>query len=395
MACQTGVNLTFMSLREYKTTPIATKIGAVGGAVLSMALCAALAMPAVFACNASNSSEAYASPAQSRVKKTAKASKIVNKHRHVHKKIKVPTSSNLKSYATSDSKAVYYYVCKCGKKYEETYTHGYKWTFSLESIKNRNAGKPKGGIAFTGSSLFSNWDSLACDIKNAYGYPANKVYNMAYGGNGATRWVQDEYVDAVAALKPSVVVVSGINTLRVRYETDDRPDAYAARKTARLVKKYVVKLKKRIPGVKVLVVGGIKTPADYEDAFADDSPFTNWNRIDRYNRILKRKLSGCKNVRYMDIQRFFMSRVKNSSGALELCFYCDGKRLRNTKSLKSASQISMSKCLYGKIVNPYFKPDLRHPAALSYTKVWLPNVGKKAVNMARKAAKEGRLKQVR
>ena len=375
-----------MRTRDHRTTRNATKLGAAGFATLSVVLCAALAMPAAVGCGTWNYFDAYADQEAHKANKSGKSSKFVSKLRHVHKKIKVPISSNLKSYASGQAKASYYYVCSCGKKFKETYTYGYTWTSQISELSRRYANKPTGGIAFTGSSLFSRWDSLAADLENAYGYPADKIYNMAIGGMGARRWVQDDYVDAIAALKPSVVVVSGVNSLRCKDMLDLRTDSEAAQETVDLVETYIAKLRKKLPGVKVLIVAGIKTPADYGYADAKDMPPVNWDRIDEYNRLLKKRLGGYKNVRCIDIQRYLMADFKNN-GSKQLGFYCSANRLMKASSLKTAQKIVNKKRNHDEFVDPYVRKDLRHPTALSYTKVWTPYVGSTAVNMARSASK--------
>ncbi len=360
--------------------------------VLSVALCVGLAMPAATESSAWNSAlsteGAYASEYKELVQnKVQEAKKLVTSlhrtHAHTHTGLCIPTSKYQARHATDSSKASYYYVCSCGKKLKATYKYGYTRTHDLATLRERYANSPKGGIAFTGSSLFSQWDSVAEDLAENYGYSASKVYNMAIGGIGADGWIRDEYVDAIAALQPEVVVVSGVNSLRYSGEYDMRSNWEAADETENLVELYIRKLKERLPNVKVLVVAGIKTLADYDsESYLFSTPIS-WQRIDLYNSILKDGLKRYDNVKYVDIQRYFMATFKSGKHEDELGYYCNGKKLMKLSSLKPAKKIVNAVYKKGVRLNPYFKWDLRHPTSLSYSKVWTPKVGRVAVKMAR------------
>ncbi len=327
-------------------------------------------------------------------KGSSKGKDIVSHRMHRHKKLRVPTSANLARYATSSSKARYYYVCSCGKKFKATYTHGYPRTISTYRLKERYRDNPKGGIAFTGSSQFSRWDSLASDLANAYNYPSNKVYNLARGGRGVNEWVKPRYINAIVRLKPSVVVVAGINELRDKSVMDHRSDGQAARGSVRLLKRYIGILKNRLPHVKIIIVGGIKTPADYSKGVVVDGTPVNWTRIDAYNKAVRRLASHRRSVRFIDIQGFFMADVKLADGAKTLGFYCGGKNFKSLSQIKSVEQIVNAKRNHNRYLCPYFIDDLRHPSALAYAKVWLPTVGKAAVSSANKASKSAKLGKV-
>ena len=349
-------------------------------AIAVVALSAVLAFPGVCAKPSSSKSVAFADgAAQTQASATAKGA---IKKVHVHVKRRVPTSENLARYATFTSKPRYHFVCKCGKQFKATYEYGHPLTAHLSDLVARYEDSPTGGIAFTGSSLFSRWDSVAADLEKSYGYPAGKVYNMALGGTSVYRWSKDDYIDAVAALEPSVVVVSGINSLRYAGALDTREDIEAADETVKMIETYIDKLEARLPGVKILVVGGIKTPDDYRREYLADTEISSWERIDLYNAELKRKFSMRADVSYVDIQRYLMMPMITSKGTQTLGFYCSKSKLRDSSSLKSAHKIVCAKVDYDEKLDPYFKADLRHPTALSYSKIWLPHVGAKAVQLA-------------
>lgn len=328
--------------------------------------------------------------------------------------MRIPTSRNLAKYATFSTKARYRYVCKtCGKRLKKTYAWGKVLSNNLAELKRRNANKPTGGIVFTGSSLFSRWNNVAADVSAATGYPANKIYNMAIGGTCASRWAKDDYVDAVAQLKPSVVVVSGVNSVRYGGVVDIRTDDAAATRGADSVARCVDKLKAKLPGVQVLVVGGIKTLNDYLREFDESTRIVSWDRIDLYNSKLQEVLAGHSGVSYVDIQRYFMAGIEGNmspktnggtgasvgpatdANADDLAFYCDKKKLRKASSLKSADEIVGARQKHGRLLDPYFRYDLRRPSALSYEKVWTPYVASVAVQMAGDAVGYGLDKQVR
>lgn len=392
-----------MKLREYKTYrkgPCPSRLaGGLGAGILSVALCASLALPAVTGGATWNLSGAYASEYEQTIADAAaenstdaetvaftdnaeKSSTNVGAN-HVHSLIRVPTSENLASYASTTERARYYYVCRCGKRYKTTYAYGTTRAHNLATLKERYANSPKGGIAFTGSSLFSQWDSVAEDLQETYSYPANMVYNMAIGGMGADKWVLNKYVNAIAALEPSVVVVSGVNSLRYTSADDIRTVWEASDENVKLVERYIRELKERLPNVKILVVAGIKTVADYDSEISLAKTPTSWRRIDLYNAMLKNELADYDNVSYIDIQRFYMAEMKKGKKKEVLGFYCNAKKLRKTSSLEPARKIARVMYSHGVRLNPYFKRDLRHPTALSYSKVWVPKVGKRAVKLAR------------
>lgn len=366
-------------------------------------LCGVLALPAPTAARSENVSTAYAANASTQDKQPVKVTGEI-KRVHTHALSHVPTSAHLAKYATGTTRARYRYVCKtCGKELKKTYAWGKTLTWSLAELKSRNANKPTGGIAFTGSSLFARWSSLAADINNATGYPINKIYNMAIGGSNASRWAKDDYVDAVADLKPSVVVISGVNGVRYGGAVDMRTDEQAAAEGAEAVATYIDKLKAKLPGAQILVVGGIKTPSDYLREYGECDRIVSWDRIDLYNDKLQEVLKQRSGVSYIDIQNFFMmsatgSMTPQSNGstggdvdsatnanASNLAFYCDKKRLMKASSLKLTQEIVWARQEYGDLLDPYFRRDLLHPTALSYEKVWTPYVGDVAVQMARGA----------
>lgn len=371
--------------RHKKSRSLRIVSGTLAG-VLSIALCASLAMPAATGSSgwsaAWNTEGAYASEYKQFKQNEVGTELITVRRNHTHTGLCIPTSKYVAKHATYSSKARYYYVCTCGKKLKGTYEYGYERTSDLNTLKERYANSPKGGIAFTGSSLFSQWDSLAADLEERYGYSASKVYNMAIGGIGANGWIRDEYVDAIAELQPKVVVVSGVNSLRYTGESDMRSNWEAADETADLVELYIRKLQERIPGVKILVVAGIKTLADYDsESYLSSTPIS-WERIDLYNSILDDDLQKYENVRYVDIQPYFMNTFKQGKHKEQLGFYCNGKKLMKLSSLKPAKKIVNAVYKKGVRLDPYFKWDLRHPTALSYQKVWTPKVGRVAVKMA-------------
>lgn len=301
--------------------------------------------------------------------------------RHTHKKLRIPTSSNLSSQATSTTKARYHYVCSCGKQYKSTYAYGYCRATSIATLQERYAASPGGGIAFTGSSLLSHWDSLASDLQQAYGYPADMVYNLAIGGWGFQKLVCDDYVDAVAALEPAVVVVSSANDLRYKNSPDTRSLWTAATGAVQYVELYIEKLRRRLPNVKVLVMGGIKSLSDYQrESLLVETPIT-WQRIDLYNAVLERELSTYKGVRFVNIEPYFMGTISKSFNKGMLGFYCNGKKLKKKASLKPAYEIVKAMNKRGKRLDPYFRSDLLHPTARSYAMVYTPYVGRVAVKM--------------
>ena len=359
------------------------KLTACGSAALAAGLCLALACPAVLASSSAPSSYAYADGSSTSSVEVSGEIKPV----HEHRKECVPTSENLARYATVTAPARYHYVCRCGKQFRETYEYGYPLTGNLAQLKRRYADSPKGGIAFTGSSLFSRWDSVAADIEDKCVYPANMVYNMAMGGTNVYRWAQDDYIDAIAALEPSVVVVSGINSLRYFGSLDTRNDLEAADETAAMIETYVEKLEPKLPSVKVLVVGGIKTPDDYRREYLAGTKISSWKRIDLYNKLLKKEFRRDSSVTYVDIQQQLLTKLNKPKHGQTFAYYCNKKKLRDKSSLKTARKIVMAKCDYEEKLDPYFKADLRHPSALSYSKIWLPRVGAKAVQLARSSGK--------
>lgn len=386
-----------LSLKAVRKKTNIGNLGRWGRLFLAVALCGVFAFPVSTAAHSARVVPAYAAnnssqQAQGKVKLVGKVKKV-----HRHTRMRVPTSENLSRYATFDSKARFHYVCRsCGKQLKKTYAWGKVLTGSLGELKRRNADKPTGGIAFTGSSLFSRWSNVAADVNAATGYPVNKVYNMAIGGTGAPRWAKDDYVNAVASLKPSVVVVSGVNSVRYGGVVDVRTDEEAASEGVNAVAAYIDKLKVKLPGVQVLVVGGVKTLNDYLHEFDERTRIVSWDRIDLYNSKLQEALAGRSGVSYVDVQRYFMAEMKTGgssqshSGTIAnpdgLGFYCDKKRLMKATSLKSAGEIVWARQEYGDLLDPYFRRDLRHPTALSYEKVWTPYVGEVAVRMARSAA---------
>lgn len=376
---------------------------------MAVALCGVFAFPVSTVAHSVHAAPAYAAGSssqqvQEKVKLVGKVKKV-----HTHLLTRVPTSANLAKYATGTTKARYHYVCKtCGKQLKKTYAWGKTLTGRLAELKVRNADKPTGGIAFTGSSLFSRWSSMAADINEATGYPVNKIYNMAIGGSDAKRWGKDDYVNAVAALRPSVVVVSGINGVRYNGAVDMRTDEEAATESVNAVTAYIDKLKAKLPGVQVLVVGGIKTPSDYLREYDERTRIVTWDRIDLYNTELQEALAQRSGVSYVDIQQYFMARMATSmtfqsgtgasadsngaapaANAGDLGFYCDKKKLMKASSLETAGDIVWARQEYGDLLDPYFRRDLRHPTALSYDKVWTPYVGDVAVRMADNAVSYG------
>lgn len=308
--------------------------------------------------------------------------------KHAHKRVKQPTTANLVSIATSTRPATYRYVCACGKTYSKTYSCGPTLTKSLDVLKKRYRRCPEGGIAFFGSSYLSNWTSAPADLEDAFGFPANMVYNYAVGGSGIKLWKSSAYLDLVASKKPSVVVIHGINNLRFYpAHPDSLTDEQAVQLNIAALQEYVAGLEQRLPNAKIVLVSAFKTPAEYISEGAYGSSCRNWQRIDLYNGELRALAASDAQLSLIDLEPYLLCEDTDLWGNRQVRFYTNPSQLCDEGSLASARILAIRSSYLARPC-PYFRADLHHASKLAYVSIWLPVVGEAVVNAA--ASSEGR-----
>jgi len=233
----------------------------------------------------------------------------------------------------------------------------------------RYADAKPGGIVLAGSSSLSRWTSAPEQIASCGVFSEEQVYNFGISGATFQELLDTRYINAIAAAKPSVIVVYGANSLTASRRKASRNRSVANRATnatIKFIEKTRQALKRQgVTGTRFLYVSAVKTPFHYKICKGKGYTCNIWKRIDILNSRMRKYAAAVSYCDYMDTEQYYYYALPGKKNKSSLRFYLGADTLQDSTSTAAAKALIRKAA-----VDPLFAADLRHPSKLAYELIW-------------------------